>query len=84
MIKQSDMAMLVLVISVSLVVSFFVGDALINTPQNRSSEVEVVTPISSEFPAPSIDIFNEDAINPTEVIEIGNSNQEQPFGNSQN
>lgn len=82
MIKQSDVAMLILVISISLLASFFLGNAIINTPENRSEQVEIVTPISAEFPTPSPEIFNDSAINPTEAIEIGNSNQNQPFGNS--
>lgn len=84
MIKQSDLATLILVISISLVASFFIGNALINTPENRSSEVEVVSPISPDFVQPSTDIFNDNAINPTETIKIGNSNQNQPFGNDAN
>jgi hypothetical protein len=84
MIKQTDIAMLILVISISLVGSFFIGNALINKSENRSSQVEMVIPISPDFPVPNTDIFNDAAINPAEVIKIGNSNQNQPFGNENN
>jgi len=79
MIKQSDIAVIILVASLSLVASYFIGNAVINTESNRSTEVEVVTPISSEFPQPSTDIFNDDAINPTEIIRIGEDPSERPF-----
>ncbi len=83
-LKQSDVAMLVLVVAISLVISYFIGDALINTSANRQVEVEVIKPISDQFVLPSTDIFVKDYINPTELIEIGNSNNSQPFGNAQN
>lgn len=79
MIKQSDIAMIILVASLSMVASYFIGDAIINTDENRSTDVEVVTPISPEFLLPSTEIFNDNAINPTELIKIGDDNTDQPF-----
>jgi hypothetical protein len=83
-LKQSDIAMLVLIVAISLIASYLVGDALINTSANREVEVQVISPISDQFTTPSADIFVDDFINPTELIEIGNSNNNQPFGNQQN
>ena len=80
-LKQSDIAMLVLVVALSLAISYFVGDALINTSANREIEVEVIQPITDQFQPPSPDIFVNDFINPTELIEIGGANNQQPFGN---
>jgi hypothetical protein len=84
MIKQSDIAIIILVISISLVASFFLGDALINTNENRSAEVEVVTPISNQFSQPDFAIFNNESINPTELIQIGQTNTKDPFANTNN
>jgi hypothetical protein len=79
MIKKNDLAMIVLVISISLVASFFVGNALINTDDNRTTTVESVTLINPNFPQPSTDIFNDSAVNPTELIEIGSGGSGTPF-----
>ena len=71
--------MIILVVGISLLASFFIGNSLINTPANRSAEIEVVTPISAEFPAPSPKIFNSTSINPTERIEIQDNDTVAPF-----
>lgn len=84
MIKQTDIAIIILVASVSLVASYFIGDALINTDASRSTEVEVVTPISADFPIPSPEIFNDKAINPTELIKIGDDTTDKPFRQQEN
>jgi len=77
--KQQDIAMLVLIVSVSLVVSYFVGNSIFGGEKNRTAEVEEVQPISSEFPQPDETIFNEDSINLTETINIGESSSTSPF-----
>lgn len=79
MIKQSDIAVIILVSSLSLVASYFIGNTIINTDQNRSAEVEVANPISPNFSQPSANIFNDQAINPTELIRIGDDSTDTPF-----
>ena len=80
MIRQKDIAALILIVSIMLVASYMVGDAVINSPKNRSAEVEVVTPISPDFPAPDLKIFNDQSINPTEIIRIGDGKKtDKPF-----
>lgn len=81
MIKQSDVALLILVASISLLASYFVGNALINSPDNRQADIETVVAISPDFPIPDTSIFNGDAINPTQLIQIGQGNSDQPFEN---
>ena len=77
--KQTDIAMLILIISLSLVFSFFVGNAVFGGESNRSTEVEVVEPITAEFPDPDENIFNAKSINPTQTINIGGSKSTDPF-----
>lgn len=85
MIKQSDIAVIILVASISLVASYFIGNSIINTDANRSTDVEVAVPISPEFPQPSTRIFHDDAINPTELIQIGNEqSDDRPFNQEAN
>lgn len=79
--KKNDIALLILIVSISLVFSYFIGKAVIGTPQQKPTKVEVAQPISATFPAPSSQIFNDQAINPTQNITIGNSNSQNPFGN---
>jgi len=79
--KQTDIAMIILIAAISLVASYFIGNAVINSPDSRSTEVEIATPISAEFPEPSKKIFNDNSINPTEKIEIGEANKDKPFNN---
>lgn len=77
--KQADLAMLILIVSFSLVTSYFIGNALFGGETNRSTEVEKVEPISADFPQPDATVFNEDAINLTETINIGESSSASPF-----
>lgn len=77
--KKSDYAILALIVSIALVVSFLVVKALFGEPKNASTTVEVARTITSSITEPSTDIFNKNAINPTVVIEIGSGTNEQPF-----
>ena len=79
--KKNDIAVIVLIVSISLVVTYFVAKAIIGEPKNSAVKAQVVEPISAELQQPSSKIFNKDAINPTVNIQIGNSANQQPFGN---
>lgn len=79
--KQTDLAMLILIISFSLVASYFIGNAVFVNEDARSTSVPVAEPISTTFPAPDAEIFNNESINLTEQITIGDSNSETPFTN---
>ena len=77
--KQTDIAMLILIVSITLLISYFLGNALLVGDTARSTEVETVEAISSEFAQPDEDIFNEDAINLTQTIIIGETESTDPF-----
>lgn len=78
--KKNDIAILILIASISLVVSFLIVKSLFGESQAGQTKVEKVEPISAELQEPSKNIFNQDAINPTVVIQIGNPSNQQPFG----
>lgn len=78
--KKNDIAIIILIVSISLVVSYFIVKALIGTPNSKQVTAEVVEPIKPDLVEPSGKIFNRDAINPTVVIQIGNPSNQQPFG----
>ena len=77
--KQNDIAMLILVVAISFVTSWFVFNAIFPGPDEQSVEVEVVNEITDEFEQPSNKIFYDGSINPTELIQIDDQNNEQPF-----
>ncbi len=69
--KNSDIAALILIASLSVVVAYFVASAVIGKPSSASVKVKTIEPISAEVQEPDKSIFNEDAINPTVEVEIG-------------
>lgn len=82
--KQSDIAMLVLIISISLVGSYFLGNAVFGGDKARSTEVEVVQAITEGFPTPDPKVFRQGAVNLTQNITIGESTSDVPFGSDTN
>lgn len=77
--KQKDIAVIVVVVFVSAVLSYFLSNALFASPDNLQTEVEVVEPITADFPEPDKRYFNDNSINPTQTITIGDGQNQQPF-----
>lgn len=77
--KQKDIAIIIIVVFVSGVFSFFISNALFAAPKDLQTEVEVVEPISATFNQPDARYFNNDSINPTQPITIGDGQNQQPF-----
>lgn len=70
--KKSDIAMIVLIASVSALLAFFVGDSLgLLKLNDKGEKVPSATPIVSEVTAPDPKVFNSNAINPTVQTIIG-------------
>lgn len=78
--KKSDLALLIVIVAISLGASYFAGRAVLAQFVQRDTQVEVTDTISSSLVPPSETIFNDRAINPAVPINIGNSNNQQPFG----
>jgi len=81
--KQKDIALIIVVTFISAVLSIFISGALFSSPEKRQEQVEIVDPISTDFQDPDKKYFNEDAVNPTKLIQIGEGANKNPF-NSQN
>ncbi len=77
--KQKDIILIIVVVFVSGVLSFFVSNMLFTSPENRNTQVEVVEPIASDLPPIDQKYFNANSINPTQLIQIGNQDNPQPF-----
>lgn len=78
--KKNDVAIIILIISITMTISYFLAKAIIGEPKSLNTQVEVVEPITSTVPEPDPTVFNKDAINPTVPIQIGNPSNQQPFG----
>jgi hypothetical protein len=79
--KQKDMALILVIIVISAAVSLLISNKLFG-PQSHQQEVEVVQAIKSDFPTPDKKYFNEKSIDPTQLIQIGTNNNQNPFNGS--
>jgi hypothetical protein len=77
--KQKDIALIAIVVIISAVLSYFLSNALFAPPKNRQQEVEVVQPITADFPKPDSRYFNDKAFDPTQLITIGQNANPDPF-----
>lgn len=70
--KKSDIAMIILIASASVMISFFIVNSLpFFQVQDSGVEVPTIEAISEEVAEPDIDVFNSQAINPTVPTVIG-------------
>ena len=92
--KQKDLALIILVVVISAdrptastpcstaaptMISFFISGRLFPSPKNRQQQVDVVQPITSDFPSPNPRYFNKQAFDPTQPITIGQNANPNPF-----
>lgn len=80
--KQKDIALIIVIAFISAVISFVVSGKIFVTPANRQQKVEVVDAIDSNFATPSTKYFNDKSVDPAQVIQIGNNNNQNPFSGS--
>lgn len=80
--KRKDIPVIIVIIFVSAIISFFVSKAIFAPPKNRQQQVDVVQPITSNFPKPDNHYFNSSSIDPTQLITIGQSANPNPFSSS--
>jgi len=90
--KQKDLALILVIMLISAIFSFVLSRAIFAPPANRQQQVEVVEPITSEFVDTSSSdykdglgrYYNQQSLNPTQQITIGENNNPAPFnGTSQ-
>lgn len=77
--KQKDITLIIVVGVVSVITAFLISNFFFGSPENRQLEAEVVDPITAEFNLPSDQYFNENSIDPTETIRIGETGNQTPF-----
>jgi hypothetical protein len=80
--KQKDIALIIIIVFISGIVSFVVSGKLFASSNGHQS-VETVDKISSGFNVPDSTYFNSNSIDPTQLIQIGNSTNPNPFNTGQ-
>ncbi|MFZ2125931.1 MAG: hypothetical protein WAV04_00260 [Candidatus Microsaccharimonas sp.] len=73
--KKTDIAMIVLIASVSILVSFFATQAIFGGAESESVKVKTVEKINADIVEPDPAIFNENAINPAVEVQVGSGSQ---------
>lgn len=77
--KQKDVALILVISFISAMLSFFVSNFLFSSNGNRQMKSDVVTAITTDFTEPSKKYFNDNSINPTQIIRIGDNTNQQPL-----
>ncbi len=77
--KQKDIAIIIAVMGISAFLSFFAGRLVFAKSADRQQKAEIVDVISTNFTQPSTKYFNNDAVNPTLPIQIGDGPNATPF-----
>jgi len=80
--KQKDFALIAVIAFVGVIASLFVSNLIFASPKNRQQQVEVVQPITADFPQPDNQYFNSSSIDPTKIISIGQNSNPNPFNGS--
>lgn len=76
--KKSDIAMVVLIASVSVMISFVVANQIsFLKPPQKGEDVKTIEKINPDVPEPDTKVFRADAINPTVQTVIGGGQSEQ-------
>jgi cell division protein FtsB len=69
--KKSDIAMIILIASVSVLIAYFVAKAIIGDVGSQTVKVKTTDKITTDVKEPDTEIFNSNAINPTVDVIIG-------------
>jgi hypothetical protein len=82
--KQKDLPIILVLVFISVVLSLFVSKLIFASASSRQESVDVVQSISATFPTPDSAYFNNNAVDPTQLIQVGTNNNTNPFnGGSQ-
>ena len=82
--KRKELMIIGLTAFIAAIFSIVLSGLLFGSPKKNPIKVPVVDKISSDFPSPQTDeqykiFFNNKALNPTQLIQIGGNNNSAPF-----
>lgn len=82
---KKDLGLLAGVLVFSVILSLIIANFVFGSSGERQEKVEVVDPISADFPVSQVSpkYFNNKSVDPTQLIQIGNPN-EHPFAGGNN
>lgn len=81
MIKSKDAVLILGIVIIASIISFTISNIIFKVKKVRTT-VEIVEPITSDFPLPDQAYFNSNSIDPTVTITIGGGSQPNPFNNN--
>jgi len=82
--KQKDIALIIVICFVAAIFSFVLSSFIFGGSGDKTQQAEVVDKVSTDFTQPSTRYFNQEALNPTETITIGDETNQNPFASSNN
>jgi hypothetical protein len=71
--KKSDIAMIILIASISVLIAYFVAKSIFGDVYSGTAKVKTIEKISETVVEPSKEIFNSSAINPSVKVQIKNT-----------
>lgn len=73
--KKTDLAMIILIATVSVLVAFFATKAIFGGSANEPVDVKTIEAISSDVTEPDKAVFNSNGINPAVEVQINSGSQ---------
>jgi archaellin len=77
--KRKDIAVIIVVAVFAGVISILITSTLFVGKKGKELKAETVSAITSDFQKPDPKVFNQNAINPTQLIQIGDNNNQKPL-----
>lgn len=68
--KKTDIAMVILIATISVLAAFFITKAVVGTPSTDTKKAQTIEAIDPTIEQPDTAIFNSEAINPAIKIEL--------------
>lgn len=81
--KKKDFTLIIIVMVISAVLSFALSSFIFGDPETDRIEVETTEVLTDDFILPDSAYFNDESINPTQLIRIGQDDDStSPFRQS--
>lgn len=78
--KKNDLVLLAVIVLITVIISFVIGDAIIGEPKSKPVAVDKAVAIEENFPLVDQKTFSDKSIDPTVNISIGNqTDNTSPF-----
>ena len=75
--KKTDIAMIILIAAVSAALAYVLANSLFGDLDEKGAKVKTIDAIQSSIQQPSVEVFNENAINPAVEVNVESSAEEE-------